>query len=418
MTVVRRLADAEAVHGYLRRICFKTGPPVRVGAELEWITARRHDHRALVPLEELAAVLAAAGPFPGSSRVTMEPGGQVELSSAPAVGLQRCHSALTRDIEHLQRALAAADLVLVPSAIDPYRPSVRQLHEPRYDAMAAYFDSLPHELGRIMMASTAAVQVNLDAGCDSADVARRWALLHTVGPPLSAAFANSPRHRGRLTGWKSTRQAVWLHLDPARTHAPAGDDPAAAWSAYVLDAPVMMLRSDGGPWLARPGFTFAQWVNGEVAGLAAPTEDDLAYHLTTLFPPVRPRGWFEVRYLDAQAPQWWPVPVVVLATLLEHPLLAAVATEACEPVAGAWVRAARHGMDDGEMARSALAVFAAVVDAVEDRDLQMTVARFMEGYVERGRCPADDDVAPSPRSTRVPLARPRTPSVAAAQEPR
>jgi glutamate--cysteine ligase len=80
--------------------------------------------------------------------------------------------------------------------------------------MAAYFDSLPHELGRIMMASTAAVQVNLDAGCDSADVARRWALLHTVGPPLSAAFANSPRHRGRLTGWKSTRQAVWLVASP------------------------------------------------------------------------------------------------------------------------------------------------------------------------------------------------------------
>ena len=48
-----------------------------------------------------------------------------------------------------------------------------------------------------------------------------------------------------------------------------------------------------------------------------PTEDDLAYHLTTLFPPVRPRGWFEVRYLDAQHPRWWPVPVVLLATAVD-----------------------------------------------------------------------------------------------------
>lgn len=390
--MTERLRDADAVHGYLRRICFKTGPPGRVGAELEWLVARRDDPRSVVPLEDLSFLLDRAAPFPGASRVTLEPGGQVELSSVPAADLQGCHAVLSEDVRHLRSTLEAAGLVLVPSGIDPERPSVRQLHEPRYDAMAAYFDSLSHGLGPVMMASTAAIQVNLDAGADASDVARRWQLLHAVGPALSAAFANSPRRNGHSTGWKSTRQAVWLKLDPRRTLAPAwGEDPVAAWTAYALEAPVMMLRTGNGPWVAAPGFTFGEWVSGRVAGLSEPTEEDLAYHLTTLFPPVRPRGWFEVRYLDAQAPEWWPVPVAVLATLLKHPPRASAAAEACEPVAGAWVRAARHGLDDAAMARSALGVFEAVVDAVEDAVLRETVGRFIDRYVGRGRCPSDDD---------------------------
>lgn len=418
MTGERLLADAEAVHGYLRRICFKTGPPGRVGAELEWLVARRDDPHAVVPLEELVSLLAAAAPFPGASPVTMEPGGQVELSSLPAADLDGCHTALARDMAHLRSVLGAAGLALVPSGIDPHRPPRRQLQAPRYDAMAAYFDTLPHGLGPVMMASTAAVQVNLDAGEDAADVARRWDLLHAVGPVLSAAFANSPRHHGRLTGWKSTRQAVWLHLDPRRTQAPPAGDPAATWPAYVLAAPVMMLRTDRAPWRAAPGFTFGEWVRGRVTGLAPPTEDDLDYHLSTLFPPVRPRGWFEVRYLDAQAPDWWPVPVAVLATLLGRPEIAPLVLEGCEPVAGAWVRAARHGLADAAMARSALALFEAVADAVEPPTLRATVTRFTERYVACGRCPADDGM------TRIDAARYGEPSLVPtlppvlAQEPR
>lgn len=303
MTGERPLADVQAVHGYLRRICFKTGPPGRVGAELAWLVARRDDPRALVSIGDVISLLAEAAPFPGASPVTMEPGGQVELSSLPAADLHRCHMALAADMAHLRSVLAAADLMLGPSGIDPHRGPRRQIHAPRYDAMAAYFDTLPHDLGPVMMASTAAVQVNLDAGTDAADVARRWELLHSVGPVLSASFANSPRQHGRLTGWKSTRQAVWLHLDPRRTQAPPAGDPASTWPEYVLAAPVMMLRTDHGPWRAAPGFTFGEWVSGCVVGVAPPTEEDLDYHLSTLFPPVRPRGWFEVRYLDAQDPE-------------------------------------------------------------------------------------------------------------------
>ncbi len=390
MSTGRVLPDAQAAHGYLHGVCFKTGPPGVVGAELEWMVAHGADRRAAVPISTLKSLLADAGPLPGRSVVTFEPGGQVELSSLPAPHVTGCGAALAADVAHLESALGAAGLVLVPAGVDPVRPPVRQLHQPRYDAMAAYFDTVSSDLGGVMMTSTAGVQVNLDAGADPVDVARRWRLLHLVGPTLSAAFANSPVHRGAPTGWTSTRQAVWLRLDPSRTSPPPSGDPWLTWPEYVLAAPVMMLRTQSLPWLPAPGFTFGDWVAGRVGDLAPPTEDDLDYHLTTLFPPVRPRGWFEVRYLDAQDPRWWAVPVVVLATLLEHPGLADAVTRACAPVADSWLAAARHGLAHPALARAAKAVFAAVLPVVRDAALRETVAEFASRYVDRGRCPADD----------------------------
>ena len=105
---------------------------------------------------------------------------------------------------------------------------------------------------------------------------------------------------------------------------------------------------------------------------------------------MRPRGWFEVRYLDAQSAPWWPVPVVVLGDLVEPAPLAGVVSEACADVSGCWLRAARHGLDDARIARAVRAVFESVVDHVADPALRETVAGFVERYVSRSRCPADD----------------------------
>ncbi|MFZ1527481.1 MAG: ergothioneine biosynthesis glutamate--cysteine ligase EgtA [Ferruginibacter sp.] len=401
MSAAPPLADTEAAHGYLRRICFKTGPPGLVGAELEWVVARRDDPRADVRACDLRSLFEGADRFPGGSVMSLEPGGQVELSSLPAPNVTGCCADLASDVTHLESLLGTAGLVLVAEGMDPNRWPTRQIHEPRYNAMATYFNGLGHDLGRIMMTSTAGIQVNLDAGADHADVARRWQLLHLLGPPLSAAFANSPRLRGTTTGWKSTRQAVWLHLDPPRTHPPPTGDPLVTWPEYVLAAPVMMLRTTTGPWLPAPGFSFGEWVGGRVQHLDAPTEEDLLYHLSTLFPPVRPRGWFEVRYLDAQAPAWWTVPVTVLATLLEHPDLTDAATEACLPVADSWLSAARSGLGDGALAEAAQKVFRCVAPAVADPGLRQAVTAFAARYVDRSRSPADDVIDRRDTPTRL-----------------
>ena len=164
-------------------------------------------------------------------------------------------------------------------------------------------------------------------------VAARWAAVHALGPVLLAAFANSPRLHGRRTGWKSTRWAAWLRADPARTAPPADPDPAdpaAAWARRVLDAPVLCVRGDGS-WLVPEGLTFAAWVRG--GGPARRPIADLDYHVSTLFPPVRPRGHLEVRYVDMQPGRRWALPVAVLAALLSDPGVIDVVRNVCAPAA-------------------------------------------------------------------------------------
>src|SRR5689334_20660319 len=94
------LRSAADVHGYVRRICFKTGPPGLVGAELEWMVARAGDPTALVPLDELSALVDPTL-LPGGSSFTLEPGGQVELSSLATADLTGLRRDLGRDVETL-----------------------------------------------------------------------------------------------------------------------------------------------------------------------------------------------------------------------------------------------------------------------------------------------------------------------------
>jgi glutamate--cysteine ligase len=398
-TLSQVLVDCAAVHGYVKRVCFKTGPPQLVGTELEWLVAFTDDPTRLVPVELTRSVLAALPPPPYDSRITFEPGGQLELSSPPAHSASDCWRRLAADVAHVLRPLAETGLTLLPTAVDPHRPARRQLTDPRYAAMERYFAEIGAETGPAMMNSTAAVQVNLDIGADPADATRRWRLLHALGPILIAAFANSPVHEGRPTGWKSTRQHIWQRLDPSRTSPPYGDRPGDAWARYALDAPLMLVRRPGDDWDVAAPNTFRDWVSGSL-DLAAPTCDDLAYHLSTLFPPVRPRGWYEIRYLDAQPTGLWPVPMAVLCGLVEDPVAAASALEAAAPVTeafaagGAWREAARDGMDRPEIAQAARDCFdiawTALLRARTDSGLLTLVEQFTDRYVSHARCPADD----------------------------
>ncbi|WP_395106701.1 ergothioneine biosynthesis glutamate--cysteine ligase EgtA [Actinomadura sp. SCN-SB] len=385
------------VYRYIRGVCFKNGPPGRVGAETEWLVLDAADPAALVAPSRTRALMDAAGPLPNGAKVTYEPGGQLELSSAPYPGLVPLHEALSADLDHARRALAEGGLVLAGHGVDPVRPPVFQAEHPRYACMRGYFDSSGFaDAGIAMMCSTASVQVCLDIGEDPAGAARRWRLAHALGPVLVAAFANSPLRAGRRTGLRSTRQAVWAALDPRRTlpvHDPGngGGDPAEAWTRYAMDARVMMLRAESGEdWVADPGMTFGEWVGKGEPGLA-----DLEYHLSTLFPPVRPRGWLELRMIDALPDPYWPVPVVVATALLDDPRAAAAAEEAAEPVAGRWAEAARCGLTDPPLAAAARACFTAALEALPRLGadaLVPLVGEYARRYVERGRCPADEEM--------------------------
>ncbi|SHN21265.1 ergothioneine biosynthesis glutamate--cysteine ligase EgtA [Actinacidiphila paucisporea] len=408
--------EAEA---HVRGVCFKTGPPARTGVELEWLVHDRSDPRTLITADRLDAALAPVevpGAIPRGSRMTREPGGQVELSSPPAGSLTECVEAMAADLAALRAAMDRADLVLTGFGLDPYRNPPRLLDHPRYAAMEGFFDR-EGPWGRTMMRRTASLQINLDSGDDSAGITgyrQRWELAHRIGPVLVAAFANSPLSEGRPTGWVSTRQATWAAMDPGRTRQPDHDpDPRSAWARYALDARVLCIRGDeaataGGKeadWTAPPGLTFRDWLRGAAHGLRRPTVADLDYHLSTLFPPVRPRGWLELRMIDAQDGDAWVVPTALTATLLDDPVAADAALAATEalcldgqplPPADVWRRAARIGPADPDIGKAVGACFTAVESALARSDspaaLRAAVAAFAERYAERGRCPAHDQL--------------------------
>ncbi|MFG2201485.1 ergothioneine biosynthesis glutamate--cysteine ligase EgtA [Kitasatospora sp. NPDC048715] len=403
-------------------VCFKIGPPRLVGVEVEWFVHDDQCPTRPVRPELLHAALDSlplGGPdgdsLPSGSRLTLEPGGQVELSSPPATGLLACVEDTRRDLTALRAAFAAQGLRLTGTGTDPLpRPRPMVLDHPRYLAMERFFDSAG-PWGRIMMTGTASVQVCLDAGDTDGPhaVERRWRLAHLLGPVLVAAFANSPILDGSPTGHRSTRQTVWSRMDPTRTLAPEPDhgDPREAWAQYVLDARVLCVRRpEGLPWTAPAGLTFRDWIRG--AGERPPTLDDLDYHRTTLFPPVRPRGHLELRMIDAQPGDGWVVVTALVTALLEDALAADAALAALEPLdaidrregadgprpprSGVWRRAATLATADPELRRAALACFAAA-DAALGRlpgagRLRTTVAEFAERYPARGRCPADDQL--------------------------
>ncbi len=316
------------------------GAEGRVGIELEWIPVPRDGTTAPAP-EALAVLLPSA--LPGGSRVTFEPGGQIELSGPAGRTLAEACTAMRADTAAVRAALDRAGIDLVGVGVDSRGESPRVLDAPRYRAMEEYFDT-QWPSGRTMMRNTAAIQVNLDLG-PAAGLDARWRLAHDLGPVLTACFANSPFDAsGAPTGFRSTRLAVWAAIDPARTSAasrPPRDGARTEWTRYLLAAPVMMIWIDDQCSVAqRECMTFGQWVT-DGHSLGWPTVDDVRYHLTTLFPPVRPRGWLELRMIDALPEEWWPVAVAVTTALLDDPTAAEHARRAVAPVSGRWYTASR-----------------------------------------------------------------------------
>ena len=390
-----RLSLDTAVH-HLRARAFAPSAPCRVGVELEWLTVADGDDRARVDPDVLRRAL---GPgLPAGSAVTFEPGGQLELSSLPFPSVEEACAAAATDLAVAGAAATRAGVRLVGLGADPHRPPHRVVDTPRYRAMEEYFDT-GGPAGRHMMCNTAAVQVNVGFGPGVADAERQWRVASAVGPTLAAVFANSPIVDGRPSGFRSARLAWWWAMDPTRTRpvtrsALGGPD---AWAAYVLDARVMLVRAAGGRFEVTTGRspTFREWLtSGHREGW--PTLDDLDYHVSTLFPPVRPKGWLELRMIDALPDPWWRVPVAVAASLLLDPAAGDEAARAAARARAteAWLDAARVGLAAPNLAASARACFAAALAGLarlgDNGPLVQAVAAYAERWVDRGRTPADD----------------------------
>ncbi|MFL6204887.1 MAG: glutamate-cysteine ligase family protein [Acidimicrobiales bacterium] len=365
------------------------GPP-KLGLEQEWHTYDLAEPDRHLQPDEVLGAATAGGPLPSGSVITVEPGGQIELSTPPAEPWWRALDDLRIDGAILRRRLGDAGFATLAAGLDPFREPARTLTRPRYDAMQAYFDEWGPE-GRRMMSSCASIQVNIDSG-DTATLARRWDLAHRIGPAMAATFACSP---GPLH--RSERLATWNAMDPTRTKPVlASGQLAEDWADYVLEARLMLLHDDDDRCeLVAVPITFGEWVDQGIAG-RHPTLADLDYHCTTLFPPVRPRGWLEVRWLDCLPAGIAEVASAAVAALLIDEDASAEALEACAGVdrRASWATTASLGTQDPALAASGgwlLSVAAAALDRSEAPGRWAeAVGAAAERWPAKGRSPADE----------------------------
>jgi glutamate--cysteine ligase len=336
----------EAARAHIIDSALRESPGGQVGLELEFHLVDLDAPARRPTWGEVQALAAALPPMPSGSSVTVEPGGQLELSTPPTPDVVASVAALQADRAALRDGLAAAGFGTAPLGADPARPVRRINPQGRYVAMERHFAALGCEApGKAMMSATAALQVNLDAG-PRAGWTQRLELIRNLGPVLVAASACSPYLGGVESGWHSMRQQAWHGIDHSRSDPVPGSEPTGAWATYALNAPVMLVRDDGGVSPVTSRVPFRAWLRGATPIGRRPTTADLDYHLTTLFPPVRPRGYVEIRCLDALPDRWWPSLAALTVTLIDDPVAADRAAELCEPVRRSWEAAARDGLAD------------------------------------------------------------------------
>jgi glutamate--cysteine ligase len=240
----------------------------------------------------------------GQGNITLEPGGQFELSGAP---LEDMHQICAETGRHLEEVKTVADelgLGFMGLGFDPLWPreAVPVMPKGRYDIMRAYMPK-KGRLGLDMMLRTCTVQSNHDFS-DEQDMARKFRVSLALQPVATALFANSPFREGRPSGFLSTRANVWTDTDPDRTgmldFVFKEDFGFAAYADYALDVPMYFVKR-GGRYVDLAGRSFRAFLKGELAELPGerPTLDDWADHLTTIFPEVRLKTYLEMRGADA-----------------------------------------------------------------------------------------------------------------------
>lgn len=231
--------------------------------------------------------------------VSLEPGGQLELSGSPWRTAREAHQENLAHLKDLHGATDDLRLMLVALGYRPFDEleTMPWMPKTRYRAMR---ESLPRRggLARNMMLMTATGQVSLD-WADEADCVRKVVVSARTAPLLVALFANSPIVDGKAQPYLSFRSHVWTDVDPARCgFLPAMFDNSFSYRAYVewaLEAPLLFLRRDG--QYLRPALTFRQLLEDGFEGRPA-TRGDWVDHLSTLFPEVRIKKVVEIRSAD------------------------------------------------------------------------------------------------------------------------
>ena len=305
---------------YLERGC-KPRDAWRIGTEHEKFVYDLKDHRPLAydgtpgikilleglrrfgwePVYEGPNIIALR--MADGCSITLEPGGQFELSGAP---LQTIHQTCTEVNEHLREVKEVCGEMgagMIGLGFHPKagRDDISWMPKGRYKVMRRYMPTRG-SLGLDMMTRTCTVQVNLDFSSE-ADMVKKFRVALALQPVATALFANSPFTGGKPNGYLSYRSHIWTDTDPDRS----GMLPFVfednfgfeRWVDYILDVPMYFIHR-GDDYIDVAGKSFRDFMTGRLAGFEgqAPTMDDWGDHMTTAFPEVRLKQYLETRGAD------------------------------------------------------------------------------------------------------------------------
>ncbi|WP_375691922.1 glutamate--cysteine ligase [Pseudooceanicola sp. LIPI14-2-Ac024] len=258
------------------------------------------DRHGWAPVEESGKLI---GLTKDGANVSLEPGGQLELSGAP---LRTIHETCDEVNQHLREVKDIADAVGVGfiglgAAPEWTHDDMPLMPKGRYKLMDGYMRKVG-TMGTTMMRRTCTVQVNLDFATE-ADMVQKMRVALALQPVATALFANSPFFEGKPNGMKSWRARVWRDLDADRTGMlPFVFEEGFGFEAYVeyaLDVPMYFVYRDG-KYINALGQSFRDFLKGELPALPGevPTLSDWADHLTTIFPEARMKKFIEMRGAD------------------------------------------------------------------------------------------------------------------------
>ena len=370
--MARDVSDAEPVHGRDDLVAWFDGgckrpDAFKVGSEHEKIPFYVAD-RSPVPYEGergIGALLSAmqerlgwdaiedAGKLiglydaHGGGAISLEPGGQFELSGAAFADIHALEAELAAHLDAAHAAAAPLGIGFLALGMSPVwtQGETPRMPKSRYRIMADYMPKVG-ERGLDMMFRTATAQANLDYASE-ADMVAKLRVGVALQPAMTALFANSPFTEGRPNGMLSARSEIWRHTDAARTGLlPFMFEPGAGFDAYAdyaLDVPMYFVKR-GDVYHDVSGQNFRDLMAGRLPGLPGEraTISDWANHLSTIFPEVRLKRYLEMRGADVGPPER----IVAQSALMVGLYYDSVALDGAGELIRGWSAEARQQLRD------------------------------------------------------------------------
>jgi len=240
---------------------------------------------------------------PGGGAISLEPGGQFELSGAPVATVHQTSSELMAHLAQVKEVARPLGIGFLGLGMTPNwsRAEIPMMPKGRYRIMTAYMPKVG-KLGLDMMYRTCTVQTNLDYASE-ADMVKKLRVALALQPVATAMFANSPFTEGRPNNYLSFRSEIWRDTDPHRSGMlPWAFEPGMGFERYVdyaLDVPMYFVKR-GDRYIDVAGLSFRDLMQGRLAALPGEraTISDWANHISTIFPEVRLKRYLEMRGAD------------------------------------------------------------------------------------------------------------------------